>query len=534
VLSSDEAAIRTRLRDDFAHYANRCLQIRTKSGLTLPFELNRSQRSLHERIEAQRARTGKVRMLVLKGRQVGISTYINGRFYWRTTHGFGLRSFILTHLDDATDNLFTIVRRFHDNCPHLVRPSTGQANAKALSFDKLDSGYKVATAGNKAVGRSDTIQLMHGSEVAFWPNASEHFAGVMQAVSGAAGTEVILESTANGIGNVFHSLWVRASRGESEFEAVFIPWFWHEEYETPVDSNWQPPPKWAEYGELHRLSRDQLYWAYCKNRDLIVAPGGGGGNTDEPSPKFKQEYPGTAAEAFETSGDNAFIHPLYVLKARRASVKGYGPIILGVDPARGGKDKTGLIDRQGRRSGAHVCKRVDYGENTMAIAGEVVRLAAVLRPKAPKLRIAIDTTGLGGPIYDRLREMLPYEELVAVNFGDGALDDDAYANRRAEMWDRKRIWYLDPAGVQVPDDDDFQADETAPIRDKGATHHRSNGQLVLEPKDHIKARVGFSTDLGDAHALTFAVDMTALYQHQSTNMDWSNHGVSDGRTGWTG
>lgn len=534
MLSPDELAIRKRLKEDFPHYAPRCLKVRSKSGAVVPLALNRSQRFLHERIEAQRARTGKVRVLVLKGRQIGISTYINGRFYWRTSHGFGLRAFILTHLDDATDNLFAMVRRFHDNCPEPVKPQTGQANAKALSFDLLDTSYKVATAGNKAVGRSDTIQIFHGSEVAFWPNAAEHFAGVMQAVAGEPGTEVVLESTANGIGNVFHSLWVRAMRGESEFEAVFIPWFWHEEYAAAADSSWQPPPKWAEYRQLHGLTREQLYWAFCKNRDLITEPGSSGGNADEVSPKFKQEYPGTANEAFETSGANAFIDPLYVLKARRANVKGYGPIVLGVDPARGGKDKTGLIDRQGRRSGAHVCKRVDYGENTMAIAGEVVRLAAELRKKAPKIRIAIDTTGLGGPIYDRLREMLPSQELIPVNFGEGALNDDAYANRRAEMWDKKRQWYLDPAGVQVPDSDDFQGDETAPIRDKGATHHRSNGQLVLEDKDHIKQRIGFSPDLGDAHALTFAIDMDALYRQQSTNMDWNNHAADMGRTGWTG
>ena len=63
-----------------------------------------------------------------------------------------------------------------------MRPSTGAANAKELYFDKLDSGYTVGTAGTKATGRSRTIHLFHGSEVAHWPNARDHFAGVMQAV----------------------------------------------------------------------------------------------------------------------------------------------------------------------------------------------------------------------------------------------------------------------------------------------------------------------------------------------------------------
>jgi hypothetical protein len=89
--------------------------------------------------------------------------------------------FILTHEDAATQNLFEIVDRYHQHCPVALRPSTGAANAKELNFNELDSGYKVGTAGTKGVGRSSTIQLFHGSEVAFWPNADSHAAGVLQA-----------------------------------------------------------------------------------------------------------------------------------------------------------------------------------------------------------------------------------------------------------------------------------------------------------------------------------------------------------------
>jgi hypothetical protein len=78
----------------------------------------------------------------------------------------------------------------------------------------------------------------------------------------------------------------------------------------------------------------------------------------------------------------------------------------------------------------------------------------------------------------------------------------------------------------VPDDDEFQGDECAPVREKGATHFRSNGQLVLEDKDHIRDRVGFSPDLGDAHALTFAVNMDAMVRYErhrpkeNNNLGW--------------
>ena len=511
-LSDRERVIQQRLKDDFEHYAAKCLRIRTKGGAVEPLILNRSQRYLHERLEEQRKRTGRVRALILKGRQIGVSTYIAGRFYWRTTHNRGYRTFILAHLDDASDNLFGIAKRFHDNCPALVKPVTGKANAKELSFERLDSGYKVATAGNKTVGRSDTIQLFHGSEIAFWPNAEEHSAGIGQAIADAPGTEDIRESTANGIGNAFHTQWTKAVRGNSAFEAVFIPWHWHEEYEAEPPADWRPPSSanpdrvgWLEYQEMHDLTLAQVYWAYCKNRDMIVKAGG---ELEEPSARFKGEYPATADEAFETSGEDAFIAPLRVVKARRNKVKGYGPITLGVDPARGGGDKTGIIDRQGRRLGGYVCKRVDFGEDLMPVAGEVINLCRMLIPHGLRL-VTIDVTGLGAGLYDILRERLG-RLVFPVNFGSNALNTQEYKNRRAEIWDLMRQWFEDPAGVQCPDLDDFQGDVCAPIRGKGATRFDSAGRLLLEDKDHIIERLGYSPDLGDAAALTFAADMSML------------------------
>src|SRR4030095_1937231 len=107
----------------------------------------------------------------------------------------GKKAFILTHDKEATKNLFTMAQRFYDNLDPGLVPKADTANAKELYFKEFDSGYAVGTAGNKAVGRSQTIQLFHGSEVAFWQFAEEHSKGILQAISNEAGTEVILEST---------------------------------------------------------------------------------------------------------------------------------------------------------------------------------------------------------------------------------------------------------------------------------------------------------------------------------------------------
>ncbi len=163
---SDEDPVRRAklwsLRDEFPYYARHCLKVRSKSGAIVPFELNAVQRRVHRAAERQLARDGRIRILVLKARQPGISTYVEGRFYWKTTQRKGVRAFILTHRDKATNNLFAIAKRFHDNCPPAVKPTIKAYNAKELDFLRLDSGYRVGTAKAEGVGRADTIQKIFG------------------------------------------------------------------------------------------------------------------------------------------------------------------------------------------------------------------------------------------------------------------------------------------------------------------------------------------------------------------------------------
>src|SRR5712691_10809060 len=165
-----------RLDRDYEYFAAEQLRIRSKRGTIEPLVFNRIQRHIHAALEAQKAATGKVRALILKGRLQGCSTYVGGRYYHRASRTAGQRVFILTHAEQATRNLFEMVERFHDHCAD--RPTTSVANASELRFDELDSGYTVGTAGTRGVGRSATLQMLHGSEVAYWPHAETHAAGV--------------------------------------------------------------------------------------------------------------------------------------------------------------------------------------------------------------------------------------------------------------------------------------------------------------------------------------------------------------------
>ncbi len=332
----DADKLRLRLRDDFVHYAGKCLKLRAKQGWIVPFELNDAQSYIHAALEAQRRETGRVRAVILKGRQQGCSTYVQGRFYWRLTHQKGARAFILTHLEEASRNIYGIVRRFHEHCPAPVRPRASQINAKALIFDKLDGSYRVGTARSQGVGRSDTIQFFHGSEVAFWPHADTHAAGILQTVPDMAGTEIVLESTSAGPAGFFYELCQAARRGESDYRFIFVPWFWQREYRK------DPPALFIlSEEEKHlkvelRLDDRQLFWRRAKMAEL------GGLH------RFRREYPATPDEAFQADHPRALWSREVVARNRlnRSEIPPLTRIIVAVDPAvtaHAGSDETGII-----------------------------------------------------------------------------------------------------------------------------------------------------------------------------------------------
>ena len=102
-----------------------------------------------------------------------------------------------------------------------LRPSVGSSNAEELIFDKIDSGYLVSVASHEGTGRSATAQMLHASEAAFWDNLPAQFASLMQTVPDLPGTEVIIESTANGY-NDFHTLWRKSGIRRKRFYAGLL------------------------------------------------------------------------------------------------------------------------------------------------------------------------------------------------------------------------------------------------------------------------------------------------------------------------
>lgn len=294
-MTPEQLDARRRLRDDFALYAKHALKIRTKAGQIEPLVLNEAQRYFLAKIEEQRKATGRIRAIILKGRQQGLSTAVGGRLIFRTTQHKARKALVVAHKADSTRALFDMTRRYYDNLPDILKPTKRYSSRAELVFDALESGYMVATAGGDGIARGETLQYLHLSEVAFWAKstAQENYNGLIQAVPETDDTEVYIESTANGTTGVFADLWRGAVDGTNGFIPIFIPWFWQQEYRAAVPADFGRTPDETKLAALHGLDDEQLVWRRRKiaNSGLEL---------------FKQEYPCTPDEAFLTTGRPVF------------------------------------------------------------------------------------------------------------------------------------------------------------------------------------------------------------------------------------
>lgn len=481
----------TKLATDLEFYSAELLKIRPKAGGLMPFLFNPAQRELHRRIEEQKAKTGRVRVIVLKARQMGISHYVAARYYKGTTALPGLRTQIIAHEAPASRNLFNLVKRFHDHMPTEHKLSTGTSNAEELIFDTIDSGYMVSVATEEGAGRSSTAQFLHASEASRWRSLQEQMAALVQTIPDIDGTEIIVETTGNQYGDEFHQFWRAAEAGENDFLPVFLPWSIDPTYRTKLPDDFTMTAEEKALAELHSLDAEQIYWRRNKIANML-------GNVD----RFKSEFPLTPDEAFMASQFDSFITADLVMPARKAKdIEPYGNLIVGVDPAGMGDDSTAIAWRRG-----HCITKIErrHKLTTMEIAGLIAQIIREDRPA----KVAIDVGGLGVGVYDRLIEQGHSDVVTAVNFGSKAVEpppidetgkpSGGNANRRAELWNNMKT-ALQGGHFSIPDSDSLHADLTSV-----GYKYDSSGRLLLESKADMKKRGMPSPDEADAVALCFS------------------------------
>jgi len=333
--------------NDFPTYARECLVVRNHNTAKLePLIFRPGQMVMHDVAEKRKAEVGYIRMILLKNRRFGGSTYIGGRGYHKTSMNFNQNAFIIAHEEPSTTTLFKMVQLMQEKNP--IAPPTKTSNARELIFDTpgskygLKSEYQLATAKNVEAGRSQGIHFLHCSEEALWPGHSDELlSSLFQCFPRPPDrTEIWRESTGRGYGNSFQiSVFDAWSEGrypyftalisdyakhmpaadveftfayhnpESDWVLIFIPWFLDpscckgfesEERKRefigridaaekkPTDTNYKARKIQSKY----RLSLEQLYW-----REHNI-------NTDchGKVELFNQENPTTILDAFRTKG----------------------------------------------------------------------------------------------------------------------------------------------------------------------------------------------------------------------------------------
>ena len=168
------------------------------------------------------------------------------------------------------------------------------------------------------------------------------------------------------------------------------------------------------------------------------------------------------------------------------------PLVIGLDIARFGDDQTSFCFRRGRWCQKFASyKKLD----NVAVANLTTNFIREYQP----YRIFMDIGGQGAGVYDILKDRGFAEVIRGVYFGEKALNEERYYNRRAEMWDAIRQWLISKPAVQLPSDEELSDDLTSVNK-----QYDRRGRLKLEEKDELKKRLGRSPDKADALALTFA------------------------------
>ncbi len=318
----------------------RLLQIRDKQGNRLPLAPNRAQREF--------SRLCRRRNIVLKARQVGVTTWVAARFFLHTITRPGTVSVQVTQDLASAEELFRIVRRFLENLPEPLRKGalgTSRANVRQIVFPHLDSEYRVETAADPNAGRGLTIRNLHCSEVARWPrDAAETLASLLAAVP--PDGEIVLESTPRGAGGCFYDQWQHAE--EKGYVRHFFPWWWEASYRREaVDVL----PLSAEEEELSRkYGLDPAQIAF--RRELQAEFRG----------RFAQEYAEDAESCFLASGECLF--ELQAIEQRLTScgepleARDNGRVLIWFPPAQGKGWIIGVDPAGGGALGDYACAQV--------------------------------------------------------------------------------------------------------------------------------------------------------------------------------
>jgi hypothetical protein len=386
------------LRD---HLITGLLKIRPKKGGSKWFRLNRAQREYSKRCSKQN--------IVLKARQLGITTYVAARYFLQTITRPGTLTVQVAHSQESAEVIFNIVQRFWENLPKAMQKGAlvkSRSNVRQIVFPRLDSEYRVETAAENA-GRGMTIHNLHCSEVSRWPRGGLETLASLRAAVVPEG-EIVLESTANGANGAFYGEWQKAN--ETGYTQHFFPWWYDEGYQETVTGE-KILPLTAEENELvrqHGLSEGQIAWRRKRWQTL--------------SNLAAQEYAEDASSCFLTSGECVFdlaaIEKAAGMAGESAETEDNGRLTIWLPPQKGRRYILGVDTAGGGADGDYACAQVierTMGMQCAELHGhfppyELARRAAELGQRYERALIAVERNNHGHAVLAHLNT-LRYENL---------------------------------------------------------------------------------------------------------------------------
>lgn len=405
-------------------YIENFLYIKKKDTEVALLKINQPQQKFYDVLKRQSEAGKPMRVIILKARQMGFSTLTEAILFKRTATRANVTSGIIAHKDDATTNLFNMSKLYLQELPEQLKPETRASNAKEIIFDNrtgtgLRSKIKCMTAGGDGVGRSDTFQNLHLSEVSSWNNAKEILDGLLQAVPNKPDTLVVIESTAKGY-DYFKELWDKACAGENDFEPLFCAWWELDEYRMPAD-NIVLTEEEKELKKLYNLDNEQIAWRrWCIRNNC-----GGDINT------FKQEYPACPEEAFLASGECIFDKDIVISQIERNR-----PLISGWKRGEFEYKKTILPVRNANGEVVATEKKISdicfvEKENGLITIHEEPQVRTNKQGEVTEMRqysIGGDTAGLGDDYYTA--KVVGNDNLqTAATLHKQRIDEDKYADQ---------------------------------------------------------------------------------------------------------
>lgn len=297
--------------EDFEGWCRDCVIIEDKlTGAHVPFVLNGPQRRVAGILEKQRRAGQPIRLILLKARQWGGSTLIQMYMAWiQLTRRKSWNSLICAHVKDAAANIKGMYSTLLREYPLFMQGDPESINKKEWSFAPYEKSSNIftiaardcrvalASAFAPNAVRGGSYQMAHLSEVAFWGGGDEEVAEkIVRSIAGSITlqpeTLIVMESTADGEDNYFHTEWERAVRGESDKEPVFVPWYEIEIYRKYIDEEGMRRLV-AEMDDYERnllmtqgVTAEAVAWYHDKRREYTTHR------------QMMAEYPSTPAEAF--------------------------------------------------------------------------------------------------------------------------------------------------------------------------------------------------------------------------------------------